>query len=423
MKSFFPILLCVLLFNCFPLESVYAKNREENLKKSDWNLNDARVETGRASSIGDSLASVEKKHKFNNLFYNLSFGGGYVMGTNDFLKGVNRQGKKISSLASVSLKVGRQTDNSKPWHALYNDFRYGVGFFHGVFNNSKDLGNPFALYAFAGFSPIKYKRFTFKNELAFGLSGVWDCYDKDDNNQNIAVSMPIEVYIHFDFEGFWKLDDKWQINAGVSLMHFSNGALTKPNKGINVVNGQLGISYCPSKIERLPNVYSEPKEKRFHLDAGAWAGVHAVYFDCKDLPGRDDTVQKSYWVEGLQLKMMYDISSRYELGVGVEGLYNDALWKNDAKRYFAKDYKKLGTADKLGLGIYLSFHYNVNNFAVLVEPGYAIRQKHGYAPKFYQRLGLRYYAFKGMFAQLALRAYNYHVADYIEWGIGYRFNR
>ena len=152
-------------------------------------------------------------------------------------------------------------------------------------------------------------------------------------------------------------------------------------------------------------------------------GVHAVNFDYTKENGTRDTVQNSYWVMGQQTKFMIDVNPKYELGIGVEYAYNGAAWRTDTTHYKTQAYKELDNYDKLNIGLFFSFHYNVNNLSILVEPGYAIRQKHGYTPKSYQRLGLRYYVYKGWFLQVALRAYNYHVADYIEWGVGYRLGR
>ena len=355
-----------------------------------------------------------------NTFYTLSLGEGYVLPTNDFLKGINKDNKKITNITNISLRMSKEVDNSLAWHTLYNDFRYGIGAYLGVFNYSKNLGNPFAVYVFAGFSPWKYKSFTLKNELALGLSGIWDYYSKT-NRENIAVSLPIEVYAHWNLEGYWLIKDNWQLGTGFSFTHFSNGALVKPNKGINTLSPILSLAYIPKPIVKENLVFEQEEKQDFHFEINNWAGVHAVHLDYTNEDNTRDTIQKSYLVFGGQYKLTYELNNKYGIGLGGEWVYSDATWKADTTHYKQQDYKKLSTMDKVSLGLILSFHYNVNDFSILVEPGYAIRQKHGYASKFYQRLGLRYYAYKGLFAQVALRAYSFHVADYIEWGLGYRF--
>ncbi len=363
-----------------------------------------------------------------NTFYTLSLGEAYVLPTNDFLKGINKDNKKITNITNISFRMSKEVDNSLPWHTLYNDFHYGIGAYFGVFNYSKNLGNPFAVYVFAGFSPWKYKSFTLKNELALGLSGIWDYYSKT-NRENIAISLPIEVYAHWNLEGYWQIKDSWQLGTGVSFVHFSNGALVKPNKGINTLSPILSLTYIPKPIVKQDRqgsagdmVFEDKAKKDFHFEINNWAGVHAVNLDYTNNDNTRDTIQKSYLVFGQQYKLTYELNNKYGIGIGGEWVYSDATWKTDTTHYKQQAYKKLSTMDKINFGLSLNFHYNVNDFSILVEPGYAIRQKHGYASKFYQRLGLRYYAYKGLFAQISLRAYSLHVADYIEWGLGYRFN-
>jgi hypothetical protein len=41
----------------------------------------------------------------------------------------------------------------------------------------------------------------------------------------------------------------------------------------------------------------------------------------------------------------------------------------------------------------------------------------------YQRIGLRYYLHKHLFAGIAIKANNFSKADYIEWSLGYSISR
>ena len=143
------------------------------------------------------LTSNAQRHI--NFSYTLDLGEGYVLPTNTFVRGENVDNTNINNMGHIAFKLVNDVDGSKSWQNLYNDFRFGLGAFYGRFNYSKHLNNPFAFYGFAGFSPIKYKNFTFKNELALGIVGVFDCYGSD-NQYNVAVSLPIETYFHLDFQ-------------------------------------------------------------------------------------------------------------------------------------------------------------------------------------------------------------------------------
>lgn len=357
--------------------------------------------------------------KINNLSYSFSIGEGYVLPTNDFLKGVNEDNKKITNLTHFSLKVSKETDNSKPWHTRYNDLRYGLGAFYGIFNYSKNLGNPFSLYAFAGFTPWKNETFSFKNELAVGLSGIWDYYSEN-NPHNIAVSMPVEAYIHFDFQFFWHMKNNWQLNTGLSFIHFSNGAVIKPNKGINIASYSLGLTYTPEQIVKYDVAPKPQTNKKYNYFTNIWVGSHAVWFNYEKTSQEKDTIKKSYVVTGLQQRVIRNINDKYSVGLGVDLVYNSSIGKTDSVYLLHPEKRNYDFVDRMSAGFYLSFQYNINKLSVLVEPGYAFWQVHGYAPKQYQRLGLRYNFAEHFFAHVALRAYNYHVADFIEWGLGFK---
>ena len=77
------------------------------------------------------------------------------------------------------------------------------------------------------------------------------------------------------------------------------------------------------------------------------------------------------------------------------------------------------------VSIFPSYEFVVDRASVIVQHGfYLFRQQYeGRRPKTYQRLGIKYHVTKNLYAGLNLRAYKYHISDYIEWNIGYRFSR
>ena len=118
-----------------------------------------------------------KSQDFNNIGISLTGGYGWVAPINDFVKGINPDNKKVTSMANLSLRLTKQVDGSDSWHYLYNGFYYGMGLFHGQFNYSKHLGNPFAVYGLIGFNFLNTKYFSLKSELALGISGIWQTYN------------------------------------------------------------------------------------------------------------------------------------------------------------------------------------------------------------------------------------------------------
>lgn len=60
--------------------------------------------------------------------------GGYVMPTNDFVRGENASAKPIDRFAALSLRYTVLTSGEKPWHQLFKYPSYGLGLYYAGFN-------------------------------------------------------------------------------------------------------------------------------------------------------------------------------------------------------------------------------------------------------------------------------------------------
>ena len=80
--------------------------------------------------------------------YSISGQSGWVLPTNDYVKGENDIYQPITRIYTLSLRYERQTDGSRPWHQLYNYPSYGLGLYIADFNVKNQLGNPITLYGF-----------------------------------------------------------------------------------------------------------------------------------------------------------------------------------------------------------------------------------------------------------------------------------
>jgi hypothetical protein len=72
------------------------------------------------------------------------------------------------------------------------------------------------------------------------------------------------------------------------------------------------------------------------------------------------------------------------------------------------------------LSVYPSYELVVNRLSIIVQPGFYVYRKKTteLTPAFYQRVGVKYHFYKNYYAGINLRAYQYHISDFIEWNIG-----
>lgn len=375
---------------------------------------------------------ITEGQNLNNVGITFTGGYGWVAPINDFVEGINPDNTKINSIANFSLRMTKQVDGSQDWHYRYNGFYYGVGLFHGRFNYSKQLGNPFALYGLIGFNILHINRFSLKVEMALGFSGIWQGYDNE-HRYNVAVSTPIESYIHGDLEGYFSLNKHWQINLGATFIHFSNGNMRQPNKGINILTPSLGVTYIPRQIQHIDNKQAKQISEKKEKFSPYWQSQYNLYFAQKgvyvfyeqpDKEGlmQEDTARGVYPIFGLQARCLRKFAINHAFGLGLDLSYNKSIGKNEESYYYPNNYKdNLSSYQHLTFSAFLSYEYNIHRLSIMLEPGwYLYKYKDSYLPKMFERINLRYQFNKGIFVQLGIRAYDFRKADYIEWGLGYR---
>ncbi len=380
------------------------------------------------------LAFGAKSQNLDNVGISFTGGYGWVAPINDFVRGINPDNQKINSITNFSLRLTKEVDGSDYWHYLYNGFYYGAGLFHGNFNYSKQLGNPFAFYGLVGFSFLHTRLFSLKMEMALGFSGIWKGYDNE-HRYNVAVSTPIESYIHADLEGYFSVARHWQINLGASFIHFSNGNMKQPNKGINILTPSLGITYIPQQIHHidrktLQEYQSKERQESFKHHWQSQYNVYVaqkgmyVFYEQPDKNGimQEDTARGVYPIAGFQARCLRKFAINHAFGIGLDLSYNSSIGKNEETYYYPNHYSdKLSKYQHLTFSTFLSYEYNIYRLSLMLEPGvYIYRYKDSYLPSMFERINLRYQFDKGIFVQLGIRAYDFRKADYIEWGLGYR---
>lgn len=362
---------------------------------------------------------------FKNLSYSLSSGYGFVMPINTFVNGENVDNQVIDRMYNFTFRIGKDTDGSKSWHNLYNGLHYGLGLFHGIFNYSKNLGNPYAIYGYVGFNFLKMEKLQLRSEMAIGFSGIWDCYSET-NRMNVAVSTPIESYIHANIHGLYFFNDYFQMNLGASFIHFSNGTMKRPNKGLNILSPEIGLVYRPTGLnfskDSSPIVFAPHWQTLASLYYGQ-KGMYTFYWRKNaDNTYTPDTARGVYPIFGLQLRHQRALTLSHNLGLGMDLTYNESLGKSDTAYYSIRGLKDtLSFHQRMTFSVFLTYEYNIHNFSIFLDPSFYIyAHKEGYFPTFHQRIGMRYQFPKGMYVQVSLRAKDFSIADYIEWGIGYR---
>lgn len=369
----------------------------------------------------DSL-NMNKTKAGNHLSTELMYQKGYVFGTNPFLRGINDEATKISSFQAFSVKFSKQTTGQKYWEQLYNYPNWGLGIYVADFYDPDDVGVPIALYGFFHAPFKRWNRLSFNYEIGFGATFNWKSFNPITNQYNVAIGAGESFLIDAGVDLSYALNKHIDLSLGVSLTHFSNGAIKKPNFGINTIGSKLNVKYNFDAHQDFQTRDIAPYKKENEWLISAFGGVKNVVYDSVDI----DIVEKYegvfYAVYGISTTYNWQISYKSKIGIGMTASYDGSV-----NAQVAADNNELEAIDgpfrdKFQWSIYPSYELVVNRFSLLLQPAFYLyhkKTKNG-SPTFHQRIGLKYHISDNLFVGITLRDYAFHVSDYIEWNMGYR---
>lgn len=155
-------------------------------------------------------------------------------------------------------------DGSKAWHHHFNFPTWGIsGAVHDA--ASQYLGTAAALTAFIDF-PLDGKRIlTLRTGLGAGY--ISRPFHPDDNFHNGAIGSRLNSAPELTLNARIGLSPNWILRTGIGIRHFSNGAFTVPNSGINLAVIKAALSYrrsLPTPERLRPALEEEEKEAKLY---------------------------------------------------------------------------------------------------------------------------------------------------------------
>ncbi|UTW64973.1 acyloxyacyl hydrolase [bacterium SCSIO 12643] len=357
-------------------------------------------------------------------FIRLNYQSGGVLPTNNFLKGDNATGQPINAYQAGALEYGLQTNGEKEWHHIWGMPSVGVGLYTVDFFNDEELGHPAALYGFFNNTLMKWKKFELHFEGAAGMTFNWKPYDPEINPFNVAIGSYNTVYLDFGFRGQWKLGKKWQLDLAYTFTHFSNGATTLPNMGINMTGPKVGLAY---HIHGNDPVFYPLERKEFEPKNEFFGDVKLstkqVKFDTSITQLSTEYLGINYNVFGLSLGYLRHFHSKWKYGGGIDVAYDESTTAQLDVVNGIYDPQETESQWHWNMSVFATGQMVVGKTSFFADLGYYLFRKEipGQTPDLYQRFGVRWNVYKGVQLGAALRAYNFGIADYIEWSIGYKF--
>ncbi len=339
----------------------------------------------------------------------------YTLDVNNYYGTILKHNPDISHLitghpSGVILSFQRKTFGDEEWQRLYNSPDYGVSFVYQNLDN-EFLGEHFGLFA-------HYNFYFFNRLLMFrigqGASYNTTPYDEDDNFRNVAYGTHLVsgsyALLNFKKENIIK---GLGLQAGLGVIHYSNGNTKAPNKSTNTLFLNAGITY------RLDEDFPERIKKEKGLVKGAEPFGYG--FILRSGVNESDVVGSGrfpFYTLGAFIDKR--LNKKSALHLGAEVFFSKAL-----KRFI--DFRAVGgfndgttgDEDAKRVGIYLGHELRVNKISVLTQYGYYAYYPYDFEGQMYLRGGLRYHFTKNIFGEFTVRSHAAK-AEAMEFSLGYR---
>jgi hypothetical protein len=302
------------------------------------------------------------------------------------------------------LYINKNTYGHQVWEQV---FKYpDVGFAFSYFDYGSDkLGQSLGGLLYVDFYLFRSRKVEGILKIGTGFGYHTNPYDKETNNQNVAIGSRFTQSMQLRGGINYKLTDRWKLTLAATMSHFSLAAFTQPNKGINIVSANLGCAYRISKsqVEKILVDSLFQWDRRLKYNANFNYGL-------KEIPPIGGP---KYAVYVLSFYVNKQISKTNILNLGIDGFNNTAL-KEEMKQSEVDP----NSIDHKRIGITAGHELKLNRISLLTQFGVYIYRPYKTDKAVYQRLALKFYMGKFLYFHYGFLTH-FAKADHGELGIGF----
>lgn len=312
-----------------------------------------------------------------------------------------------------------QTTGRRDWHAWQRYPILGAALVHFHLGDGSH-GDGFGLLPHLSVPIVRSGWFTAFFRLGTGLAWVTHPYDYFDNPGQNALGSHWNNITQFRIGGEARLSDHFRLNAGVALNHFSNGASTLPNYGINIPSGYLGLAWSPQPVREADFLLAQSDKHPTRRFGGMLQmGFANIEYGAFDGP--------KYPVWGGSAAGLYHFSRINRALLGIDYEFNKAVYEYGLN---SAEFENETTAQKgaTRLAIFVADEFLFGSIGVQLQLGHYVgKDLNQYVLRqYYSKLTMRVY-FPNLFkttlqpqAGITLKAHA-TTAEYISLNAGLAF--
>lgn len=308
------------------------------------------------------------------------------------------------------LSYNQKTFGQKAWESLYNYPDWGLSFIHQDIKN-EHLGDNYSLYAHFNFYFIK-RKLMFR--LGQGLAYTTKPYDKVNNYTNNAFGSHLMsstfVMLNYKKENIFK---GFGLQAGISIVHYSNANVKAPNTSINTFAFNIGANYVLDTTN--PPEYIDSTEDKKFTEKIKYNLVFRTGVNESDVI---DTGQYPFYIiSGYADKRLHRKSA---IQLGTDVFFSKFL--KELIYYYSvafPEYDVKGDEDWKRVGVFVGHELFINKLSLVTQLGYYVYYPYDFEGRMYNRIGVKRYFGDRIFGALTLKSHGAK-AEAVEFGIGIR---
>ena len=353
---------------------------------------------------------------------------GYVAPTESFLRGDNMYGKPVRSFTMGHIKWFMQARRGSQEDIVYGSPYIGGGAFFSTFRHKYDLGRPWGVYLLQGARiALISSRVSLNYEWNFGLSGGWKKYDPVSNPSNHVIGTRLNAYLNANFFFSWIINRNFNLNAGLSFTHFSNGNTTVPNAGINVGGGYVGIRSYFNRDYDLYRRYPKEKMPRAEKDMSYELLLYASWKSLKiDTEGMEVSpyLNRKFFVGGISFSPMYRLGHKIRLGGSLDLNYDESAGTSFEWGPYGKIIVRSPAVGKhISIGMAAKVDFVMPVVTLSGSVGYNVLNADERTRAVYQILALKFHVSRNIFFNAGYRTTSFRYPNSLMLGVGCRFGR
>lgn len=312
--------------------------------------------------------------------------------------------------SGLILSFNKKTYGFKDWESRYNYPDWGFSYVYQDMRNYY-LGENHGLYAHFNFYFLN-RNLMFR--IGQGVAYTTKPYDKNDNYFNNAYGSDLlsSTYLQFNFKKE-NLFEGFGLQAGVSVIHYSNANVKAPNNSTNTLAFNVGANYLFDHNKKIDYIASS-EEKKFtepiKYNFAFRSGVNE-----SDINGHGQFpfyVFSGYVDKRLNHKSAIQVGSDVFLSEFLKELiyfYSVAFPELDVN----------GSEDWKRVGIFVGHELFINKTSLITQLGYYVYYPYDFEGRVYNRIGLQRYFGDKLFGSVTVKSHGAK-AEAVEFGIGVR---